>query len=397
MKHVKQCLDDNLSGLYVTEGRHRAMMREIVTGGGKGKRKISAAMVLFAALLIVAAAATAAAVLNSLLERTIDMEMEHGPLRTWSLEEKAELIDLLAENGWSFSEKDLDDLRSERIAASERERLATRMIVDMFGREDAVSHMDIIESVKGPMSTWSLEDKAWYSDYIRSKQARLDTWRDVLPGEGDLTREEAVDIAREAILEAHAIGRDALEGRIVNVSFFTNDGHDEPRWLISWQTDPYAASAYAVLLTRAGEIVEDEALEIDTPAHVADRMARDEADENPPYPLGHEARWSLEDKAKWLGPEHGMPADGEIAEETAADIARRTLQNRGIDTRQYEMSVWYKLYDAYAADALVQSPHYVVYFTDDLDAPREVYSVIIDPQTGEALRVYAPNHHPGNG
>lgn len=399
MKHegIKRCLDENLSGLCVTEGRHQGMMREITTGGGRAKRKISAAMVVFAALLLAAAAAAAAVLLHSVFERAIDMEMEHGPFYTWSLEEKAELIDLLSENGWSFSEKDMRELRNERAARAERERLATRMIVDKFGREDAVSHIDIIERVKGPMSTWSLEDKAWYGDYMRSKKTLLDSWRDVLPGENDLTREEAVEIARKAILEAHAIGRDELDRLLVNVSFFTNHDHEEPCWMISWQSDPYAASAYTVLLTRAGELMEDEALEVYTPAHRA-VMMRNEADgKDSRYPQGREEQWSLEDKAKWLGDENGLPAEGEIAGETAAEIARRALQEQGVDTQKYGMSVWYKLYDAYAADDFLQSPHYVVYFTDDFDAPRAVYGVVIDPQTGEVQAVYTPNSHPGNG
>lgn len=395
---IRQCLNDHLSGLYVTEGRHRAMMNEIVRGGGKGKKKVSAAMALFAIFLITAATAAAAVLLHSFYESVIDMEIERGPFHTWSLEEKTELIDLLSENGWSFSEKDMGVLRNEHVANVKKERLATQMIVDRFGREDAVSHMDIIESVKGPMSTWSLEDKAWYSEYIRSQKTLLDSWRDVLPEENDLTREEAVEIAKEAILLAHTLRSDELENRIVNVSFFVNNAHEEPCWLISWQTDPYAASEYTVLLTRAGEIIEDEALEVYTPAHRASMMMQDEADAHPSQcPQGREERWSLEDKAKWLGADNGLPADGEITGEKAADIARRTLQEREIDTRKYEMSVWYKLYDAYAADDLLQNPHYVIYFTDDLDAPEEVYGVVIDPQTGKVQTVYTPDRHPGNG
>lgn len=120
-KTVRQCLDENLSGLYVTERKHRMMMNDIMTGVKQMKKKISVATVLLAILLITAVTATAAALLNSLFAKTIDMEVEHGPLYTWSLEEKLELIDLLSVNGWSFSAEDIGNLHDEQITEAEKE------------------------------------------------------------------------------------------------------------------------------------------------------------------------------------------------------------------------------------------------------------------------------------
>ena len=51
-KTVRQCLDENLSGLYVTERKHRMMMREITTGGKTVKRKISWSLVLACVLIL---------------------------------------------------------------------------------------------------------------------------------------------------------------------------------------------------------------------------------------------------------------------------------------------------------------------------------------------------------
>lgn len=61
------------------------------------------------------------------------------------------------------------------------------------------------------------------------------------------------------------------------------------------------------------------------------------------------------------------------------------------------MSVWYKLYDYYAADDSAEMPFYVIYFTDDLDAPTKVFSVRIDAATGEILITYTPETMPQNG
>lgn len=398
-ERIRQCLDENLSGLYVTEGRHRMMMNEITAGGRPVRKKRSAALVLLAVLLIAAGTATAAALSGALLEKAIDMDVERGPLSTWSLDEKLEWIDLLSENGWSFPVEELSALHDEQLPEDEKEQRASQLIVSTFGREDAVSHVDIMERLKGPMSTWSLEDKAWYSDTIQSKVTLLDSWRDVLPEESDMTREEAVERARGAILSARMVTQDALENRIVNVSFFTNQDHEEPCWMVSWQTDPYGTSGpeYTVLMTRTGEVIEDAALGVYTPVHVAEMMAEDEIGTAPLLPQSREEQWSLAEKAQWLGDDNGLPADDEISEETAIALARQALQAQGVDVQQYAVSVWYKLYDPYAADDSLQYPAYVVYFSDHADAPRTVYGIIIDPQTGDIQRFYTPSDSLGNG
>lgn len=356
---------------------------------------------LFTILLMSSVAFAASILLNSLFEKAIDMETEKGSFYTWEIDEKIMLIDLLLESGWSFAESDVALLHDEQFPSKSKEDLVDQLINEGFGRVDAFSHIDIIEKVKGPKSTWSLEDKAWYSNYIRTKRPPIDSWQDVLPDEGDLSRATAIAIAKAAILEAHPITEEELDGKIINVNFFINDKHPEPRWLISWLTDPYGSSEYVVLMTRSGEIIEDADLGIHTPEHMAQLMKQPPEDALPPesvYPTGRREQWSIVDKAMWLGTDNGIPSAHDISEEEAIKIAQQTVYDNGYDLDDYEICVWYKLYDYYnTSDDALQEPYYVVYFIDNFDAPMNSYAIFIDPQTGVVFRIVTPNASGNNG
>ena len=74
-----------------------------------------------------------------------------------------------------------------------------------------MSHMDFIEHVKGPMTSWSLEDKAWYDNYMRSHGLLRDSWHDVLPDESDISREQIIEIAKNRIIAAYKLEENALD------------------------------------------------------------------------------------------------------------------------------------------------------------------------------------------
>lgn len=386
---IREALDANLSGLHVSNHLHREVVNAI-KGGKPMQRRISVSLVLVLALLTLSVTAAAATLLNHMFEQVIDMEVEKGPFHTWSYDEKLRLVSLLQENGWDFPDEQLTVLHDADTRADEKEAIVTSLITDAFGREDAVSHIDIIESVKGPMSLWSLEDRFWYSEYIRSKIDVLDTWRDCLPAEGDLTAMQAVSIAREALLKA--FGEDAraqkeneLNGMIASVSFFTTGGTAEPRWMIDFLQGPYASAAYTVLLTRDGTVTEDDLLGIHTPEHELSLSATPSEPtvlEQLESEKGRCEFWSLEDKAAILGEENGLPAADDISEAMAISIALESLSAQGVDTASFATAVWYKRYDPYGS---LSEPFYAIYFIDDPDAPYRSYCVIIDPQSGAVL------------
>ena len=374
---IREALEANLSGVSVSQRRHREMI-DTITGGKTMKRKWSVGLVLALALLALSVTAVAATLINRTFEQVIDMEVENGPIFTWSYDEKLRLVTLLSEDGWAFPAETLALLNDEQASVSVKDAAITQLITEALGREDAVSHIDIIERVKGPMTTWSLEDRAWYSDFIRARIDVLDAWHDILPEEGDLTPEQAVQIAKDALLAALEVTENELDGMLASVSFFTNGEGMQPRWMIDFLDDPYGGPEYTVLLTREGEVTEDVLLDVYTPEHEAERRSQTTA------PDEQQAFWSLEDKAAYIGEENGLPAPDEIREEQAIAIARDAVIALGIDPTALTVSVWYKLYDPY--DSAMQGPFYAIYWIDDPDAPYESYCVIIDPQSGEVLK-----------
>ena len=383
---IRQALDANLSGVSVPQRLHDDIL-DAIKGGKTMKRKLSVGLALALMLVMLCVTAVAATILNRVFEQVIDMEVVNGPIGLWSFDEKLRLVTLLSENGWDFPDDKLALLNGGDLQQDEKEMILSALITDALGREDAVSHMDIIEQVKGPMSMWSLEDKAWYTAYIRSRIDVLDTWQDILPEEGDLTPEQATRIAEDALLSAFDVTERELDSMIVSVSYFINGDNSEPRWKIDFLDDPYGSAVYALLLTRSGEVTEDERLEIYTPEHEA---ARRNAASVPTTielleaAMGPSSFWSLEDTAAWLGDDNGLPSANEISEAQAVRIAQETLLDLGADPAAYAMSVWYKRFDPY--DSTAQGPFYAVYFIDDPDAPYDSYCVMIDPGSGEVLR-----------
>lgn len=402
---VQQVFDSSLSGIqddpWMAQRVLNNASRTKERGGITIRKRTIIPVILMILLLLGTVAYAATVLLNSMFESVIDMEIDQGAFCSWSLDEKIALIDLLSENGWDFSTADIDTLHSEQTPIETKEKLATQMITEHFGREDAISHFDIIEKVKGPMSTWSLEDKAWYSSYIRTKKTMIDSWQDVLPGKDDLSTVEIIEIAKKAILDAHSITERELDDRIVSVDFFITDKHPEPRWRVAWLRDPYGMSEYTVLITRKGEITEDPDLEIYTPeymAHLIQNPQNKNYTVDNSYPRGRQEQWSILDKAKWLGEANGIPSEKEISEEAAVAIAQEALQKRGYDLTGYESSVWYKLYDYYdTSEDARQGPFYIVYFVDNFDAPMNTYAVFIDPNTGAVTEICTPEDTQSNG
>lgn len=116
-------------------------------------------------------------------------------------------------------------------------------------------------------------------------------------------------------------------------------------------------------------------------------------------PQGISDQWSLADKARFLGGSNGVPGIDDITEEEALNIALNRFADLGYDLGSYDVSVWYKLYDYFAAPTMPSpdemNPFYVIFFSDDLAAPTKVFSIIIDADTGDIISEGAPA--PSNG
>jgi len=69
---------------------------------------------------------------------------------------------------------------------------------------------------------WTLEQKHWFYQMERQKGLYMDnSWIDLLPEEGDIPREKAVEIARDAIMEAFDLKEEEMEVYQAGISFLS--------------------------------------------------------------------------------------------------------------------------------------------------------------------------------
>lgn len=146
-KTVRQCLEENLSGLYVTERKHRMIMREITTGGKTVKRKVSWSLIL-ACVLILALAGAAYAMISwrQMAETTAQLESQVGYFETWDAEQKAELLQQLVACGEMENSEEVQKALAEASAQQDDTRVTSLLENWMELPEDAITLMSIMET-----------------------------------------------------------------------------------------------------------------------------------------------------------------------------------------------------------------------------------------------------------
>ena len=270
----RRMVDARLSDIVWTADMSAVVRRKALRRRGARRRRVL--VPVFAMLLmLLATTALAWGLTNGMFERAIDMQTQHGTFDMWSLDEKLELLTLFEEGGYPLDGDRLASARDEGLPEAERDTLATRLIMDEFAggsdRVDAFSIFDILQTVKGPIEFWSLEDKAWYSAYLRQHAGAFDVNFDMVPGENDLTSEEAVALAGEAIVSAYGLEADALENLRESVSFFAHEQDGEPHWTVCFYNQNTVFQYSIAALTRKGEPMACERCGLLLPADEVDR------------------------------------------------------------------------------------------------------------------------------
>ena len=111
--------------------------------------------------------------------------------------------------------------------------------------------------------TFTSEERVWQQESDQSKphNETIDTF--VNPVSDDLSEEEAIAIAKQAILKAYELSEDALSyTRIVADMYVTRERPDYHRWLIQFQvlkegTNDYVVQNYSCIVDCAGNVIAD--------------------------------------------------------------------------------------------------------------------------------------------
>lgn len=286
---IRDSLNGNLSGLYVSGQRHAELMREIV-GGRKMKKKQSVALVLAMTLILVAAAALAYTLMRSpqaeavagarqALSRAYGLTAETMGLFNTAAEKDGEewTVTLTAasfpdsllgeyrvvmKNGemkasWSYDEADKalwqnGDLSSPIWAQPQMEKaLRDRASADEYSRKAyaAAQNATPAQATALPIDPGQLkEGEGWWNGEIVRKGE---------PGPEDMPKEKALQLGYQALAEEFSLQRDALEaGTVINEEFYIREGKN-PAWGFSIYipVDGVPLDCGVVLDARTGEIL----------------------------------------------------------------------------------------------------------------------------------------------
>ena len=181
------------------------------------KKKTGLALVLAAALLLALAATALAAFAASqgFFADVARIQLEGGYYDGWTLEEKEQVVRLMKENGILTEAQEWDAALSERDA-QRREAALDSLFAARYGvngRTDVIGVDSILMKEKGPLETWSMEDKAWYSAMLEDiGLLGSDAEVYMLPEEGAISVQEAERIAKDAVISAYGMEDGALDG-----------------------------------------------------------------------------------------------------------------------------------------------------------------------------------------
>ena len=409
-KTVRRCLDENLSGLYVTERKHRMMMREITAGGNAMKKKSFWSLIL-ACVLILALAGAAYAMISwrQMAETTAQIESKVGYFETWDVEQKAELLQQLVACGEMENSEEVQKALAEASAQQDDTRVTSLLENWMELPEDAITLMSIMETILGKFESWPVEDKAWYSEVlIKTGRIGCDEEIHMLPTSEDLQQEEALAIAQNALIEHFQLSPAALDDYAVDFDFYVMPGREnDKRWLISFRP-PLAEgegthsviAEYILCVTNQGEVMADDLRGIEipwektTPASASGEGINGyRTSEEIKAAKGESKNWTLEERAYFI-PWHGLPDENQISEEEAVALAESALKEAYPDL---EWDI-YTRYDYFIIDSNDRDvPYWIIMFSrdDEQGSSQGMIEVYIDGNDGHIDQIVGESE--GNG
>ena len=238
---IRRVMDACLPGLENSPDFDRDVLRH-VRGAIKVKKKLSVGFVLVIVLALAAVTALAAMTLNAYYEKVIEKESEIGRIQDWSTADKIALVNWMVEAGIQLEPELVASLQGDQLNDEEKEQLVSEIINGYYPARDGIlTTVDIIAKDKGSIGTWSLEDKAWYSEMQAKYNHDVTNTRNILPDGDDLSEEEAVRIAFEYYQQTYGLTEAYLQsGRAENYfqeCVIDDQGTIGNRWRLNFYFD----------------------------------------------------------------------------------------------------------------------------------------------------------------
>lgn len=414
------------------------LAQRVLAAAHKGRKetvisKKPIVLVIAIVLMLTGVVAVAATLLNLHIEQAMDIAADKGEFVEWKLDDKVALINAMTEAGIPLPQEKLSVISDVASSDEDKDRVATELLVEIYGSEEHISHFTIASHDWGDPFLWSLEQQEWFWETLRAKGLYTGKIKYLLPDENDLTRDQVVQIAKQAIQTAYHLPDEIMQGYDASVTFFTIVGTDAaPRWRVGLGYPDAEGADYTVLLTRDGQVTEDATLYIFMPSATETPLSQNSQPSNVlkpyekrllatdelylsqgnmqyhflpncpsvtdevlsattningyqpcPYCVIQTQLWSVEDKITYGGVYSELPTEEVIPALQAEQIAREYLLRCG--NNDVEGLIPYSRYLSY--DGL-----YTVFFAQLENGQIEpVYSVIINAETGEVLNEYDPS------
>ncbi len=353
----------------------------------KMKRKATIGIIAIAVLCI-ALACTALAVVFGNYEQVLEKEITKGYFDTWTADERTALVEEMIAGGMIQPDGRTEALLGGDLDEAAGKKLATEIVTEALGvREDLVGYVGIMEKIRGPLDSWTVDQKAEYSE-LRKKYGQESSEAEFYMRlrEGDIPEEEAIRIAKAGVEEAFGLAPGTLDGFLVQTEFYRmKQGPQEPRWLIVFDeagTEPGTDGhrMYTAVVSPEGELVDDPDRALLSPknevvwrAEYDAMMARKDAEgENKPQWM-----WTLEDQALASPHSNGFPGADDVPREHAVETAKARLVADGVYTKE-------------ALAELQTGVSFMIRWTDNMEVPFWcVLFVRYYPQEELSYRKYA--------
>lgn len=221
---MKRVIDEKtLKALYppmetAFEAQMRQTLRSLPVGRRHrgARRKPAAVLVAAAVLALLAATALAIAALSGFFTEATALPLNSSYMENWSLGEKEAVAALLVQYDLPEDRAAWEDALQES-GARRREAALDALFIEHYaatsgGRRNISLH-SIMQQELGELDPeWSLEQKAAYSTLESEFElGGADEDVNLLPGEDDIPREEAVKIAKDAIQAAFGFTDEQME------------------------------------------------------------------------------------------------------------------------------------------------------------------------------------------
>ncbi len=262
-----RAIDASLSGLKEDESLPHHLARQIDRKEQRPmKKKITATLVLAAVLVLAVAAAVAAGLVREYFESIGQMQLSSGYYDDWTLKEKLDALSLMETYGVLTAEEAEQIKEILALPEQSQEAALDALMAQKYGingRTDTIGLQSILEKEKGPVVFWSVEDKAWYIDLLEGLGLLSEDEEQlyVLPGDDDMTQEEAEALSRRFLAEKTdwPDTLPAVNFTLVQSSFDETTGKrlDETTWQVTFYDAETNTDVFVWMPSGKGTTVDD--------------------------------------------------------------------------------------------------------------------------------------------